>query len=105
VPWQPFEEAKTIGAQGSEEGVIVRDEAHESGARITLETGCRKIPFAITCGIPSLMVHTVYASSRERADSLMASMRVDLEDILALVSSHDQPGYEAAISEFVRRYE
>jgi hypothetical protein len=101
MTWRTFDEGRTIGTRGTEEGTILSDHAHELGARITLEAGCRAIPFAITCGVSSLMVHTVYASSREEAESLLASMRGDLERLVSL----KHPEAEAAASEFVRRYQ
>jgi hypothetical protein len=101
VPWRAFEEGRTIGTRGSEEGIIVSDDANELGARITLEAGCRAIPFAITCGVSSLMVHTVYASSREAADLLLSSMRADLE----ILANLKHPEAEEAASQFVKRYE
>ena len=54
--WLPFENGTTIGATGSEGGVILRDELHPHGARITLEQ--TSTGFAITCGIYGWMVHT-----------------------------------------------
>ena len=50
----------TVGQRGTEEGVIVRDEQHDGGARITLERDCRNIPFAVTCAIQGWFVHTQY---------------------------------------------
>ena len=57
--WRPFSDGATIGHRGSEEGVILRDEEHDSGARITLERDCSHgVPFAITCGIYGWFFHT-----------------------------------------------
>jgi hypothetical protein len=100
MSWGAFEQGRTIGARGTEEGTILLDEVHELGARITLEEGCRKIPFAITCGVAMLMVHTVYASSRTEADSLLVSMKSDIERLMTL----EHPEAESAASEFVKRY-
>lgn len=35
--WYSFDNGSTIGTDGSENGVIIKDEEHELGARITLE--------------------------------------------------------------------
>jgi len=34
--WVPLDHGATIGQRGSENGIIVRDEEHELGARVTL---------------------------------------------------------------------
>ena len=36
--WFQFEEGHSIGQTGSEDGVILRDEEHVDGARVTLES-------------------------------------------------------------------
>ncbi len=58
--WRPYAHGTTVGQRGTEEGVIDRDEQHDGGARITLERDCRNIPFAVTCAILRLVVHTQY---------------------------------------------
>ena len=64
--WQPFENGGTLGQIGSEEGIIVHDEEHSLGARISLERDTIVAPFAITCGIYGWMLHTRYFSSRTK---------------------------------------
>jgi len=44
----PYENGSTVGAIGSEDGTILRDELHPDGARITLEQMPTRS--AITCG-------------------------------------------------------
>jgi len=65
--WKPFGSEPKASSEyaadvlrGSEGGVIVRDEEHALGARITLETGCGIAPYAITCGIYGWMMHTCF---------------------------------------------
>ena len=58
MSWQPFDDGKTIGQRGSEKGIIVGDEEHLEGARVTLEQDGEAAPYAITCGIYGWMVHT-----------------------------------------------
>jgi len=60
--WHPYERGGTIGQRGSEEGLIVLDEEHAAGARITLERerDSKIAPFAVTCGqngLPSHLPH------------------------------------------------
>jgi hypothetical protein len=35
--WYLFDEGRSVGLLGTEEGIIIRDEEHPDGARITLE--------------------------------------------------------------------
>ena len=80
--WRPFEDGKTLGLPGSEEGIVVRDEEHSLGARITLERAASVAPFAITCGIYGWMIHTCYLSSEAEADSQYDLMKNSLTALL-----------------------
>lgn len=109
MDWQPFENGATIGQRGSEDGVVVRDDEHKLGARITLEQECRHAPFAITCGIYGWMFHTRYVSSR--AEPEYESMLAGLADVLCLIPFADDPDADAkcqrvshAIQQFVARF-
>jgi hypothetical protein len=66
--WHPAENGATIGKPGSEQGVTLRDEEHNLGARITLERDTRAAPFAIACGIYGWMVHTRFFASADEAE-------------------------------------
>jgi len=80
--WRPFEEAATLGLPGSEEGIVVRDEEHVLGARITLERAASVAPFAITCGIYGWMMHTCFFSSEAEAESQYDLMKDSLSALL-----------------------
>ncbi|MBZ0297553.1 MAG: hypothetical protein K8L99_33665 [Anaerolineae bacterium] len=80
--WHPFEEGKTITKTGSEGGVIILDDEHEKGARITLERGCLRAPFAITCGVYGWMVHTRFLADDETAQHAVEEMKSALKTIL-----------------------
>jgi hypothetical protein len=107
--WYPFEEGRSLGEPGSEQGAIVRDEEHVFGARITLERGARSAPFAITCGIYGWMMHTRFFSSHQEAESQFDQMK---NAISALLEAAEQTG-EAdggrkvlmdGVSEFVEKF-
>ena len=66
--WYPCDDGDTLGETGTDGGVIVRDEEHPYGARITLEQG-GFAAFSITCGIYGWMVHTRFFSARAEADA------------------------------------
>jgi hypothetical protein len=109
--WLPFEGGQTIGQTGAEGGVIIRDDEHPDGARITLEQGCLNAPFAITCGVYGWAVHSRFLADDETAQHAFDAMRGALSGILALVPREDDPDMadksEAvadAIAAFVERY-
>ena len=108
--WRPFQGDATVGQSGSEGGTILRDEEHESGARITLEAGClHGIPYAVTCGIYGWFFHTRFLGSEAEAD--LPGMCDGLEAILAIIPRVDDPEADGkmvavseAIAEFVSRF-
>jgi hypothetical protein len=93
--WYPVDKGQTLGTVGSESGIILADDEHIQGARITLEQ-CSYTPFAITCGIYGWMVHTAFASSKKEAQEQFISMKEELEKILRIVPLVDDPELEAA---------
>jgi hypothetical protein len=109
--WLEFNYGKTIGQRGSEQGIIIQDESHPLGARITLEEECQASPFAITWGISGWMVHTHFLSTRSDAEENFEVMKIELESILnGLSNTNDRMGIEndSALSEifenFVRQF-
>jgi hypothetical protein len=111
IGWYPFEEGQTIGAQGTEHGVIIHDEEHSLGARMTLEQDAFHAPCAITCGIYGWMVHTRFFADEETAFAAYEQMRTAIEDILRMIPSEDDPTAEAqfnavseAVAEFTQRF-
>ena len=108
--WYPFNEGRTIGQMGSENDLILRDEEHPHGARITLEHD-GSTPFAITCGIYECLVHTRFFSDEGMAQSEFEKMKVELERILEFAVSGDgqneaelRQAVSARIFEFVERF-
>ncbi len=105
--WVPFDSGHSIGQQGSEHGVIVRDEEHGAGARITLERD-GYTPWAITCGLYGWMAHTCFFSTEQSAQQAFEAMKQELVGILALMPSEADteadekvPAVIDAISRFV----
>lgn len=85
MSWASFGNGTSIGQRGSEDGIILRDEEHTDGARITLERDGRVAPFAITCGIYGWMVHTRFFGTREEAEREFERMKGGLAAILNLI--------------------
>jgi len=79
--WNAVDAGRTLGTTGSEGGVIVRDDEHDAGARITLEEATAIAPFAITCGVYGVMVHTRYFGERVVAERAHDEMRAALVDL------------------------
>ena len=109
--WYAFDQGKSVGQYGSENGTILRDDEHSEGARITLERGGLTAPFSITCGIYGWMVHTRFFSAESEADSAFESMRDELTRILASIPLTTDPDVDAktqavrqSLSEFVERF-
>jgi len=100
--WQPFGSGSTLGEIGSEAGVILRDEEHIEGARITLERSETKklfrrtdVRYAITCGIYGWMVHTRFFASEEEAIYEYDQMKLELAAILVQVPLLNDPELES----------
>lgn len=93
APWVGFDDGATLGLKGSEGGVILLDDEHPAGARITLEaTGYP--PFAITCGVYGSMVHTRYLGTEDGARREVDAMRPRLALLAASVPFVDEPDAE-----------
>lgn len=107
--WRPFDSGAVVGHPGNEGGVIVRDEEHDAGSRITLERDCGSAPWSVTCGICGWFFHTRFLGSEAEAE--FPAMRHGLAAILDIIPRVDDPGADAkmgavgeAISEFVARF-
>ncbi|MBC7876914.1 MAG: phosphoribosylglycinamide formyltransferase [Anaerolineales bacterium] len=99
--WKSFEDGQTIGSIGPEEGIIVFDEFHEYGARITLEKDGVTAPWAITCG--GGFVHTVFFKTREQAEKAYLFMKFDLWKIFQIANEKEEEFY-LSVKEFVKKH-
>jgi hypothetical protein len=111
MSWYPFDNGKSIGQRGSERGVIIRDEEHSEGARITLEQRCMSSPFAITCGIYGWMVHTHFLGTESEGQIDFEKMKAELVRIISTIPLVGDPDVDAksqavsqSLSEFVERF-
>lgn len=106
-----YEEGATLGERGSENGIIIRDDEHEQGARITLEREARHAPFVITCGVYGWMLHTRFFGSEAEAVGDYCAMMDGLSLIVEMIPFADDPDVDAkrrvligAINDFVSRF-
>lgn len=111
MAWATIENGATLGTQGSESGVIERDEEHSDGARITLERGTTHAPFAVTCGVYGWMCHTRFFGTAQEATQEYEAMKVGLTNIVDLIPLQSDPEADAksahvvdAIQDFVARF-
>jgi hypothetical protein len=106
--WLVFDNGGTIAQRGSEQGVVIRDDENEDGARITLERDCKNAPFSITCGIYGSFFHTRFFRRSDEANAEFDLMKDGLAAILAIVPVTDDPEQRQlmydAIDEFVDRF-
>ena len=98
--WRPFDDGRTLGQRGSEQGITVQDEEHIRGARITLERDGSTAPSSITCGIYGLFVHTAFAADEPEGLQKYAAMKVRLGQILIA----DLPNVNRQVSDFVNSF-
>ncbi len=107
--WRPFDDGVTVGRLGSEGGIIVRDEEHALGARITLERNCSNAPWTVTCGVYGWFFHTRFLSSETEGEfpAMLDAMAAILE-ILPGIDESDADARRSAvvekIDEFVSRF-
>jgi hypothetical protein len=102
--WAAFDNGRSIGKISAEGGVILRDDEHEQGARITLKRGARHI--SISCNIYGKMDHTRFFKTVSDAEREYNPMKKELGKIVDNIKeTKDQTQMWIAISEFVRRFE
>jgi hypothetical protein len=111
MSWRAFEDGRTLGQRGSEEGVILRDDEHDDGARITLERDGLRAPLAITSGIYGWMLHTRFFSREAEAQQAFDDMQAALGRIVGAIPRVDDPDRKkkskaaaSAMAEFAERF-
>jgi hypothetical protein len=92
---------RTVDPVSGDGGLVVSDETHSLGARITLERDTNAAPWVITCGIYGLLVHTVFRSDEATARETFDQMKAELERILALPDQGEMiPAVKSFVSSF-----
>jgi len=110
MSWTPCENGSTVGTAGSENGVILRDEEHEMGARVTLEE-CGHPPFAISCDLHGVMTHTAFAATEVEANDAYDAIKAEIEALLDLLPEAEADAapdakerFREALSAFTAKY-
>lgn len=108
--WLPFDDGKTMGQPGSEEGVIVADEEYKHSARITLERNTTVAPYAITCGMYGNFFHTRFFSTADEGQNAYDEMKIGIAQLVDIPIPEDEDKHRAykivtdAIEEFVEKF-
>jgi hypothetical protein len=105
-PWTPYEAGQTVGGAGSDGGVILQDEEHAAGARITLEEGGFIAPFSITCGIYGWLVHTRFFDVEAEGRLAYDEMKTALTEIVERIVQDYLQGQdvEPMLDDFIGRF-
>ncbi len=98
--WCSVDNGATLGQTGSEGGVVLRDEEHSYGARITLEQGGGIAPFSITCGVYGVMVHTRFFADEAEAQTAYDLMKPGLAAIVKGEASEAPECASAFVTQF-----
>jgi hypothetical protein len=100
VSWSLVDDGATLGQTGSENGVILCDEEHRYGARITLEQGGTIAPFSITCGVYGVMVHTRFFADEAEGQIAYDLMKPGLAAIAEGEASEAPESASAFVTQF-----
>jgi hypothetical protein len=102
--WFLYNDGNSIGSVGAEGGVILRDEEHAAGARLTLKRGNNYI--SVSCSIHGWMDHTRFfgtVADAQREYLLMKPPLANMVENILSAGKSDLKMWEA-IAEFVRRF-
>ena len=104
--WQQFDNWATVELCGSEGGIVLRDQEHPEGVRITLERDCSNgVPFAVTCGIYGWFFHTRFLGSELEAEFLaMSDGLVAILNIIPLADDSEADAKASAVSEAITAF-
>ncbi|EPX59846.1 hypothetical protein D187_002590 [Cystobacter fuscus DSM 2262] len=97
--WRPTEGGRTLGLTGGEGGIIVRDEEHPAGLRLTLEEDASRSFHALTCGVTGWLVHRRYFSSEAEAAAAWEEMRPALVELALRLPASGPKGMDPSTRE------
>jgi hypothetical protein len=103
--WFPFNQGKSIGMKSPEGGILVRDEEHPLGARITLKEASDYV--SISCCISGRIDHSRFFTKLSDAQGEFDVMKAELAKVAKVVASaraSDIKGWEA-IAAFVSKFQ
>ncbi|HEX2590197.1 MAG TPA: hypothetical protein VHL34_01805 [Rhizomicrobium sp.] len=81
-----------VPLRGTDGGILVVDQVHDLGARISLERNDDSSHHIITCGIYEWMMHSRYLSvGEDEARAEFTAMREALDGIIARIPNRSDP--------------
>lgn len=102
--WLAYDGGKSVGKVSVDGAVILRDDEHELGARITLKRSNSFV--SVACHIYGRTDHTRFFNGVSDAAREYAVMKTALDHVMNIIESTGGKDIKAweAISEFVRRF-
>ncbi len=102
--WSAYNHGRSIGKTSAEGGLIMRDEEHPGGARITFKRGSGYI--SVSCYLYGWMDHTRFFGTASDAQREYVAMKAALLTVLDVINTENVKDIKIweAISEFVRRF-
>jgi hypothetical protein len=102
--WFVYGGGNTIGSVGAEGGLVLRDEEHELGARLTLKRGETYV--SVSCSIYGWMDHTRFFGTVTDAQREYLLMKPPLTSMVENILSDGKSDLKMweAIADFVRRF-
>jgi hypothetical protein len=102
--WYVFNKGRSIGTTSAEGGLILSDEAHDGGARITLKRGKNYV--SVSLNIYGWMDHTRFFSTDADAQREYRAMRSSVLNVLKVINTEGVTDIKIweSISDFVRRF-
>lgn len=111
MSWSSYEDGGTLGMTGREGGIIQVDEEYVGAARIILEEGCLRAPFAITSAVYGYLLHTRFVADDETAQYALDEMKSALAVIVDAApkeeDTDDRQSIETVqtlVADFARRF-
>ncbi len=102
--WVAYDNGNSIGKVSAEGGVILRDEQHTRGGRVTLKQG--KTFISVSCYIYGWIDHTRFfytVADAQREYVIMKNILGSMLDDILAAGAKDIKMWEA-IADFVRRF-
>ncbi len=102
--WVAYDNGNSIGKISAEGGVVLRDESHPRGGRITLKQG--KTFISVSCHIYGWIDHTRFfytVADAQREFVIMKNIVGSMLDDILAAGANDIKMWEA-IADFVRRF-
>jgi hypothetical protein len=104
IDWLPYNRGRSIGVKGSEGSVIIRDEEHPLGARMTIKQGHDYV--SVSCSISGKIDHTRFFKEMRAAEQEYSTMQKEMTRVISAISSAKAADIKVweAISDFVTRF-